>query len=131
MLAGSTNLSFLAGHSLTIGGLLSGPIAHYISKDVRGGGASVALRGFHDQNGQLPVRTAWAKFIAICTYCTGGSAGRGEYCLNRGEFPVCAADWRTFRADDVLMVAVLPVVAALFRAPLAGAIFAPVFISRP
>lgn len=114
---------------LTGGGLGSGLIIHFVSRTAAGAGAGAALDAFHHDHGRIRLRTVFAKFAATTvTFATGGSAGReGPIALiGAGLGSVFGGFLRLSSRDRriLLLCGVAGGVAALFRAPLAGAFFA-------
>lgn len=112
-----------------IGGLLTGLILQFWTKDVAGGGTEEFLDAFHNHSGVLKRRTGPAKFFAsIFTLGSGGSGGKeGPMTLIGagigslfGRFIKLGA-----RAQRTLMLAgAAGGLGAIFRAPLGGAITA-------
>jgi len=110
------------------GGLISGLICWKVV-GARGGGTGAAVRAFHQHQGRITLGTAFAKFFAsAATLGTGGSAGReGPISLIGAGFGSWFADRMGLPVRDrriLLTVGIAGGVAALFRAPLAGALYA-------
>lgn len=117
-------LAVLAG-----GGALSGWLVQRFAPDARGGGTSAAVRAFHDRQGRIPLAVPLTKLCAsIATLGSGGSGGReGPISLIGAGFASWFADRLGLTARDrriLLAAGIAGGVAALFRAPLAGALFA-------
>lgn len=112
-----------------MGGLVTGLILQFWTKDVAGGGTEEFLDAFHNQSGTLKRRTAPAKFLAsVATLGSGGSGGKeGPMTLIGaaigslfGRFVKMGA-----RAQRTLMLSgAAGGLGAIFRAPLGGAITA-------
>lgn len=113
---------------LVLGGLVSGLIC-LRSPDARGGGTGAAVRAFHHHQGRITLGASLAKFFAsAATLGTGGSAGReGPISLIGAGFGSWFADRLGLAVRDrriLLAAGIAGGVAALFRAPLAGALYA-------
>ena len=114
---------------LVLGGLVSGLLTTFIDRDAAGAGTGTALKAFHEDNGHIRLRTVFVKFFAtLATYTTGGSAGReGPIALISAGLASTVGRYFHLTSRDrriLLMAGVAGGVAALFRAPLAGAFFA-------
>ncbi|MCA9191160.1 MAG: chloride channel protein [Planctomycetales bacterium] len=114
---------------LTVGGLLAGWLAWYFAPEASGHGTDAAIDAFHNKRGEIRARTPIVKTIASAiTLGSGGSAGR------EGPIAQIGAGFGSFIASQlrlsarerrILMAAGMGAgVGAIFRAPLAGAIFA-------
>lgn len=113
----------------TAGGLVSGWLVFTFAPEAEGHGTDAAIASYHHQGGQIRPRVPVVKMIASAlTLGTGGSGGR------EGPIAQIGAGFGSFLADvlrlrpaerRVLMAAGMGAgVAAIFRAPLAGALFA-------
>lgn len=114
---------------ITGGGLVSGWLVHQFAPDAEGAGMDAAVDAFHNKKGMIQRRVPLVKTIASAvTLGTGGSGGRegpiaqigagiGSWFAN--ELHLSARDRRI-----LLAVGMGAGVGAMFRAPLAGAIFA-------
>ncbi len=113
----------------TAGGLLSGMLVFTIAPEAEGHGTDAAIAAYHQGQGRIRPRVPLVKiFASALTIGTGGSGGRegpiaqigaGFGSFLGGLFRMRAAERR------VLMAAGMGAgVAAIFRAPLAGALFA-------
>ncbi len=115
--------------TLPLGGLISGLLTFYLCPEAAGGGADGAIGAFHQQQGILRPRVAPAKLIASAvTLGTGGAGGREGPIAQIGAAigstvaQVCRLSTRERR---ILLAAGMGAgVGAIFRAPLAGALFA-------
>ena len=114
---------------VTCGGLASGWIVWRWAPEAAGAGTGAAIEAFHNHRGEVRRRIPLVKFIAsIITLGTGGSGGREGPIAQIGaglgswlgrRFGLPARDRR------ILLAAGMGAgVGALFRAPLAGAVFA-------
>lgn len=114
---------------MTIGGLLSGWLVYTLAPDAAGAGTDAAVDAFHQSKGVINKRIPWVKTLASAiTLGTGGSAGRegpiaqigaGVGSIVAGQLGLSSRDRR------ILLAAGMGAgVGAMFRAPLAGAIFA-------
>lgn len=111
------------------GGLLAGLIAFRWSSAARGGGTGVAVQAFHQDRGRIPLSVPWAKLAAsIASLGSGGSGGReGPISLIGAGFGSWFATRMRLSAQDrriLLAAGIAGGIAAVFRAPLAAAIFA-------
>lgn len=114
---------------MAAGGLAAGLIIHRWSRAAAGGGTGIAVHAFHHERGRIPLSTAWTKLAAsIVSLGSGGSGGReGPISLIGAGFGSWFAGRMHLSARDrrILLVAgIAGGIAAVFRAPLAAAIFA-------
>ena len=114
---------------ITVGGLLSGLIVYSFAPEAEGHGTDAAIDAFHNRRGQIRARVPIVKTLASAlTLGTGGSAGR------EGPIAQIGAGFGSYLAtllqlpprDRRIMVAagMGAGIGAIFRAPLAGALFA-------
>jgi CIC family chloride channel protein len=119
----------------TVGGLLSGYLVYSLAPEAEGHGTDAAIAAYHYHGGLIRPRVPLIKILASAlTLGTGGSGGRegpiaqiGAGCGSwlGGIMRLRPADRR------VLMAAGMGAgVAAIFRAPLAGALFAAEILYR-
>ena len=111
------------------GGLVAGLLIHFFARDAAGPGVGKAIDAYHNKNGRIGGNVGVVKILASAvTLGTGGSGGReGPIGLVGASFGSYLAEkFRLSRQDRrVLLVSGMAAgIAALFRAPLAGAIFA-------
>jgi CIC family chloride channel protein len=113
----------------TIGGLLSGLLVFTVAPEAEGHGTDAAIKAYHHEQGLIRPRVPMVKIIASAlTLGTGGSGGREGPIAQIGAG--CGSALGTLlglRASErrILMAAGMGAgVAAIFRAPLAGALFA-------
>jgi chloride channel protein, CIC family len=112
-----------------IGGLLSGMLVFSLAPEAEGHGTDAVIGAYHNPRGRIRYRVPLVKMIASAlTIGTGGSGGReGPIAQIGAGFGVFLADLLRMRPAErrVLMAAGMGAgVAAIFRAPLAGALFA-------
>jgi CIC family chloride channel protein len=112
-----------------VGGLLSGLLVFTLAPEAEGHGTDAAIGAYHYRHGQIRPRVPLVKIIASAlTIGTGGSGGR------EGPIAQIGAGFGSFLGNvlrlrpaerRILMAAGMGAgVAAIFRAPLAGALFA-------
>lgn len=112
-----------------VGGLLSGIIVFRFAPEAEGHGTDAALRAYHENRGIIHWRVPLVKTVAsILTLGTGGSGGReGPIAQIGAGFGSLLASRLGLSARErrILLAAGMGAgVAAIFRAPLAGALFA-------
>lgn len=112
-----------------LGGILSGLLVFTLAPEAEGHGTDAAIAAFHHRQGRIRPRVPFVKLIASAvTIGTGGSGGR------EGPIAQIGAGFGSFAGHlfglkpvecRILMAAGMGAgVAAIFRAPLAGALFA-------
>ena len=112
-----------------LGGLLSGWLVYTFAPEAEGHGTDAAIESFHNKRGVIRTRVPFIKTLASAiTIGTGGSAGR------EGPIAQIGAGFGSFLGthlhlsdrDRRIMLAagMAGGVGAVFRAPLAGALFA-------
>ncbi|MFN3192533.1 MAG: chloride channel protein [Aureliella sp.] len=114
---------------LTVGGFVAGFLAYRFAPEASGHGTDAAIDAFHNKRGEISLRTPIVKTIASAvTLGTGGSAGReGPIAQIGAGVGSVLSDWLGLSARDrrILLAAGMGAgVGAIFRAPLAGALFA-------
>lgn len=112
-----------------VGGVLSGLLVYTLAPEAEGHGTDAAIAAFHRRQGRIPLQVPFVKLVASAlTIGTGGSGGReGPIAQTGAGFGSFVG--RVFRLRPaecrILMAAGMGAgVAAIFRAPLAGALFA-------
>ncbi len=111
------------------GGLISGLIVYTFAPEAEGHGTDAAIDAYHNKGGMIRSRIPFVKTIAsTITLTTGGSGGR------EGPIAQIGAGFGSFlarkfklseRERRIMMAAGISAgVASIFRAPLAGALFA-------
>ncbi len=113
----------------TVGGLLSGLLVFTLAPEAEGHGTDAAIAAYHSGQGKIRPRVPLIKIIASAlTIGTGGSGGReGPIAQTGAGFGSFLGTLFRMRPAErrVLMAAGMGAgVAAIFRAPLAGALFA-------
>lgn len=113
----------------TVGGVLSGLIVYTLAPEAEGHGTDAAIEAYHQRQGVIRPRVPLVKIVASAiTLGTGGSGGReGPIAQIGAGFASYLGGLLRLRTADrrVLMAAGMGAgVAAIFRAPLAGALFA-------
>ena len=111
------------------GGLLSGLLVYTFAPEAEGHGTDAAIDSFHNKQGRIRWHVPIIKTLASAvTLGTGGSAGReGPIAQIGAGFGSFLAHWLKLSARDrriMLSVGMAAGVGAIFRAPLAGALFA-------
>ncbi len=113
----------------TIGGLLSGFIVYTFAPEAEGHGTDAVINAYHRQQGLIRPRVPIVKIISSAlTIGSGGSGGReGPIAQIGAGFGSLMSNILRFRPAErrVLMAAGMGAgISAIFRAPLAGALFA-------
>ncbi len=126
---------FLLPITVAFGGLLSGLLAYFLAPESAGVGTDAAIKAYHNKE-KLSVRSSVVKLItSAITIGTGGTSGReGPIALIGAGVGSSVAD--IFRLNErerrtALAVGLGAGIAAIFKAPLAGALIsAEVFFKR-
>ncbi|MFQ5511484.1 MAG: chloride channel protein [Candidatus Krumholzibacteriia bacterium] len=118
-----------------LGGLLVGFIVYTFAPEAEGHGTDATIEAFHNKQGKVRGRVPIIKAIASAiTLGTGGSGGReGPIAQIGGGFGSFLADKLNLSGRDrrVLLAAGLGAgIGSIFRAPLAGALFAAEILYR-
>ncbi len=113
----------------TVGGLLSGILVYSLAPEAEGHGTDAVIEAYHHHQGEIRPRVPIVKIIASAlTLGTGGSGGReGPIAQIGAGFGSVLANMLHLRPSErrILMAAGMGAgIAAIFRAPLAGALFA-------
>jgi CIC family chloride channel protein len=113
----------------TIGGLLSGWLVYTFAPEAEGHGTDAVISAYHNREGQIRPRVPLVKIAASAlTIGSGGSGGReGPIAQIGAGFGSLLANLLRLGAVErrILMAAGMGAgIAAIFRAPLAGALFA-------
>jgi len=120
---------------MTLGGLVSGLIVYTFAPEAEGHGTDAAIESFHNKRGAIRGRVPLIKTItSAITIGTGGSAGReGPIAqIGAGFGSVLATRLKLSARDRRIMLAagMGAGVGSIFRAPLAGALFAAEILYR-
>lgn len=112
-----------------VGGLLSGLLVFTIAPEAEGHGTDAAIAAYHHHQGQIRLRVPLVKTIASAlTIGTGGSGGRegpiAQIGAGFGSFLGNALRLRPAERRILMAAGMGAGIAAIFRAPLAGALFA-------
>jgi CIC family chloride channel protein len=114
---------------MACGGIVSGWLVYTFAPEAEGHGTDAAIDAFHNKRGDIPLKTPIIKLLASAiTIGTGGSAGReGPIAQIGSGFGSFLARQLGLSARDrrIMLAAGMGAgVGAIFRAPLAGALFA-------
>jgi CIC family chloride channel protein len=114
---------------ITIGGLVSGFLVYRLAPEAEGAGMDAAVDAFHNRKGVIHWRVPLVKTIASAvTLGTGGSGGRegpiAQIGAGIGSWIASGLGLSSRDRRILLAVGMGAGVGAMFRAPLAGAIFA-------
>lgn len=112
-----------------LGGLASAFVAQRLAPGAKGHGTDGAIRAYHRQRGEIPTKVPFVKMIASAlTLGSGGSAGREGPIMQIGAGLGSALGGLLKLGPQerrILLAAGMAAgIGAVFRAPLAGAIFA-------
>ena len=121
--------------SITLGGLLAGILVFTFAPEAEGHGTDAAIEAYHQKKGIIRARIPIVKmFASAITLGTGGSGGReGPIAQIGAGFGSLLGTWLGLPIRDrrILLAAGLAAgIGAIFRAPLAGAIFAAEILYR-
>jgi CIC family chloride channel protein len=111
------------------GGLLSGLLVYTLAPEAEGHGTDAAIKAFHRNHGLIRPRVPLVKIVASAlTIGSGGSGGRegpiAQIGAGFGSFLAVRLKLSEYERRLLLAAGMGAGVAAIFRAPLAGAIFA-------
>lgn len=125
----TTFLPWMIVAVMAAGGLISGWLVYTFAPDAEGHGTDAAIDAFHNKRGFIRARIPFIKTLASAiTIGTGGSAGReGPIAqIGAGTGAALATALKLSARDRRIMLAagMGAGVGAIFRAPLAGALFA-------
>ncbi len=114
---------------MTIGGVLSGWLVYTFAPEAEGHGTDAAIDAYHNKRGRIRARIPIVKtFASAITLGTGGSGGReGPIAQIGASFGAYLGKLLKLPSRDrrILLAAGMGAgVGAVFRAPLAGALFA-------
>lgn len=114
---------------MTVGGLVSGFLVYTFAPAAEGHGTDAAIDSFHNHRGIIKARIPIIKTLASAiTLGTGGSGGRegpiAQIGAGFGSFLATQLGLSTRDRRIMLAAGIAAGVGAIFRAPLAGALFA-------
>jgi CIC family chloride channel protein len=120
---------------LAVGGLATGLLVFRLAPEAEGSGADAAIDAFHNQRGNIRWPAPFVKLAASAlTIGTGGSAGRegpiAYVCAGLASGLGRLLKLSTHDRRILLAIGMGAGVGAIFRAPLAGAIFASEILYR-
>src|SRR6202035_3725557 len=112
----------------TVGGVLSGLLVYTLAPEAEGHGTDAAIAAYHHHQGKIRPRVPLVKIIASAlTIGTGGSGGRegpiAQIAAGCGSFLGNALRVRPPERRILMAAGMGAAIAAIFRAPLAGALF--------
>jgi chloride channel protein, CIC family len=113
----------------TVGGLLSGLLVFSVAPEAEGHGTDAAIAAYHFHQGLIRPRVPLVKIVASAlTLGTGGSGGRegpiAQIGAGFGSYLGTVLRLRPIERRTLMAAGMGAGVAAIFRAPLAGALFA-------
>ncbi|TVR72717.1 MAG: CBS domain-containing protein [Spirochaetaceae bacterium] len=115
--------------SAGLGGLITGLIVYRFAPEAAGHGTDEVIHSYHHEHGRIRLRVSMVKLVgSAITIGSGGSGGKegpiaqigagfGSYICSRIPY---YAEYRR----EIMLAGMAAGIAAIFRAPLAGAIFA-------
>jgi CIC family chloride channel protein len=117
------------------GGLLSGWIVYRFAPEAAGAGNDAAIQAYHHNEGVIRGRVPLVKAIAtVITLTTGGSGGRegpiAQIGAGLGSLLATRLKLSPRERRILLAAGIAAGVGSIFRAPLAGALFAAEFLYR-
>ncbi len=114
---------------MTFGGLVSGILVYSFAPEAEGAGTDAAIDAFHNKRGEIRGRIPLVKTLASAiTLGTGGSGGRegpiAQIGAGFGSWVATRLNLSNRERRIMLAAGMGAGVGAIFRAPLAGAVFA-------
>jgi chloride channel protein, CIC family len=112
-----------------LGGLVTGIIVYRFAPEAAGHGTDEVINSYHHKSGEIRLRVSVVKTIASAiTIGSGGSGGKegpiAQVGAGFGSFICSRLPWFAEYRKEVMLAGMAAGIAAIFRAPLAGAIFA-------
>ncbi|WP_461831406.1 chloride channel protein [Aquifex sp.] len=126
---------YLLPFTVALGGLISGLLAYFLAPESAGVGTDAAIRAYHHGE-RLSLKSSTVKLItSAVTIGTGGTSGReGPIALIGAGIGSSIAEWFKLKESErreALAIGLGAGIAAIFKAPLAGAIIsAEVFFKK-
>jgi len=117
------------------GGLLSGWLVYTFAPEAAGAGNDAAIHAYHNNEGLVRARVPLVKTLAtVITLTTGGSGGRegpiAQIGAGLGSLLATRLKLSARERRILLAAGIAAGVGSIFRAPLAGALFAAEFLYR-
>jgi CIC family chloride channel protein len=117
------------------GGLLSGWLTYTFAPEAAGAGNDAAIHAYHNTEGLIRARVPLVKTLAtVITLTTGGSGGRegpiAQIGAGIGSWLATKLNLSARERRILLTAGIAAGVGSIFRAPLAGALFAAEFLYR-
>lgn len=117
------------------GGLLSGWLVYTFAPEAAGAGNDAAIHAYHNTEGFIRTRVPVVKTLAtVITLTTGGSGGRegpiAQIGAGIGSFLATKLKLSPRERRILMAAGIAAGVGSIFRAPLAGALFAAEFLYR-
>jgi CIC family chloride channel protein len=117
------------------GGLLSGWLVYTFAPEAAGAGNDAAIHAYHNTEGFIRTRVPVVKTLAtVITLTTGGSGGRegpiAQIGAGIGSFLATKLKLSPRERRILIAAGIAAGVGSIFRAPLAGALFAAEFLYR-
>lgn len=117
------------------GGLLSGWLVYTFAPEAAGAGNDAAIHAYHNTGGFIRARVPLIKTLAtVITLTTGGSGGRegpiAQIGTGLGSFLATKLGLSSRERRILMAAGIAAGVGSIFRAPLAGALFAAEFLYR-
>ena len=111
------------------GGLVTGLIVYRLAPEAAGHGTDEVIRSYHHHDGLIRIRVSLVKMIASAiTIGSGGSGGKegpiAQIGAGFGSYVCTKIPYYAAYRRQVMLAGMAAGIAAIFRAPLAGAIFA-------
>ncbi len=118
-----------------LGGLISGALCRYLAPEASGHGTDAVIDAYHNQGGRIRTRVPFIKALATAiSLGTGGSGGRegpiAQIGAGFGSYLGKLLNLTSKQRRILLAAGMGAGVGAIFRAPLAGALFAAEILYR-
>ena len=111
------------------GGLITGLIVYHFAPEAAGHGTDEVIHAYHHEHGRIRLRVSLVKLIgSAITIGSGGSGGKegpiAQIGAGFGSFICSRIPYYAEYRREIMLAGMAAGIAAIFRAPLAGAIFA-------